>query len=589
MRQFLTGIALVNGGVTGVQFDFIQNSDLPGGSSAAVGADPTATIGTSAVNGVAATFMRSDAAPAMGNLTGNVTSVGLATTIGAGVITNAMLAGGITAANLVGTDITTVGTIGSGVWNGTTIAIARGGTGQTSAGAAGNALSPTTTIGDMEYKSALNVISRVPGNTTATKNFLTQTGTGAASAAPAWGTIAAADVPTLNQSTTGNAATATALQTGRAINGVTFDGTAPITVTAAAGTLTGTTLNSIVTASSLTSVGTLATLTVTATITGSISGNAATVTTNANLTGPITSSGNATAIASQTGTGTKFVMDTSPTLVTPALGTPTSGTLTNCTGYTYANLSGTAPAPRGHIDGLLLSRASVTTIGIAVGLARDSTNAANLSLGSAFTKSTSAWAAGTGNGGLDTGAIGASTWYKVFIIAKTDGTTDIIFTTAAVATGPLMPTGYTLFRYIGSVRTNGSSQFIAFTQIGDKFIWSAPVNDYTAASVTTSFVAKPLTYTPAGISVSALCVVTIVLSSGLANISVISGLADSTQTAGLNPLNIVAVSVAAAVNGYNSILVQTDTTPQIYVAASSASATFSVAVHWYIDPRGRDF
>jgi hypothetical protein len=65
--------------------------------------------------------------------------------------------------------------------------------------------------------------------------------------------------PTLNQSTTGNAATATALQTGRTINGTTFDGTANITVTAAAGTLTGTTLASGVTASSLTSLGTIAT------------------------------------------------------------------------------------------------------------------------------------------------------------------------------------------------------------------------------------------------------------------------------------------------------------------------------------------
>lgn len=48
-----------------------------------------------------------------------------------------------------------------------------------------------------------------------------------------------------------------------------------------------------------------------------------TVTTNANLTGPITSTGNATAIASQTGTGTKFVVDTSPTLVTPNIGSAT--------------------------------------------------------------------------------------------------------------------------------------------------------------------------------------------------------------------------------------------------------------------------
>jgi len=59
-------------------------------------------------------------------------------------------------------------------------------------------------------------------------------------------------------------------------------------------------------------------------LTGNITGNAATVTTNSNLTGPITSTGNTTAVASQTGTGSKFVMDTSPTLVTPVLGVATA-------------------------------------------------------------------------------------------------------------------------------------------------------------------------------------------------------------------------------------------------------------------------
>ncbi len=59
-------------------------------------------------------------------------------------------------------------------------------------------------------------------------------------------------------SVTGNAATATALQTARSINGVNFDGTAGITVTAAAGTLTGTALTASVVTSSLTSVGALA-------------------------------------------------------------------------------------------------------------------------------------------------------------------------------------------------------------------------------------------------------------------------------------------------------------------------------------------
>lgn len=46
-----------------------------------------------------------------------------------------------------------------------------------------------------------------------------------------------------------------------------------------------------------------------------------------NLTGPITSVGLATSIASQTGTGTKFVVDTSPTLITPVIGVATGTSL----------------------------------------------------------------------------------------------------------------------------------------------------------------------------------------------------------------------------------------------------------------------
>lgn len=61
---------------------------------------------------------------------------------------------------------------------------------------------------------------------------------------------------------------------------------------------------------------------------GAITGNAATVTTNANLTGPITSVGNATAIALQTGTGSTLVVQTSPTLVTPNIGDASGTSLT---------------------------------------------------------------------------------------------------------------------------------------------------------------------------------------------------------------------------------------------------------------------
>jgi len=95
-------------------------------------------------------------------------------------------------------------------------------------------------------------------------------------------------VPTWNQNTTGNAATATLagtassstkLTTPRNVNGVEFDGTADINITADAGTLTGTTLKSTVTGSSLTSVGTLTSLEVNGRATNSTAFNATTATT----------------------------------------------------------------------------------------------------------------------------------------------------------------------------------------------------------------------------------------------------------------------------------------------------------------------
>jgi hypothetical protein len=60
-------------------------------------------------------------------------------------ISNADLVGSIAASKLVGTDISTVGTITSGTWSGTTIDVAHGGTGLTSIGANGQVLTSNGT------------------------------------------------------------------------------------------------------------------------------------------------------------------------------------------------------------------------------------------------------------------------------------------------------------------------------------------------------------------------------------------------------------------------------------------------------------
>lgn len=49
-------------------------------------------------------------------------------------------------------------------------------------------------LGDTLYGSATNVLSKLSGNTTTTQKFLSQTGTGAASAAPQWTALSAASI-----------------------------------------------------------------------------------------------------------------------------------------------------------------------------------------------------------------------------------------------------------------------------------------------------------------------------------------------------------------------------------------------------------
>ena len=64
-----------------------------------------------------------------------------------------------------------------------TLAATNGGTGQS-----------TYTLGDTLYSSAANTLAKLAGNITATKQFLSQTGTGTVSAAPVWSAVSKSDV-----------------------------------------------------------------------------------------------------------------------------------------------------------------------------------------------------------------------------------------------------------------------------------------------------------------------------------------------------------------------------------------------------------
>jgi hypothetical protein len=96
------------------------------------------------------------------------------------------------------------------------------------------------------------------------------------------------------------------------------------------------------------------------------------------------------------------------TLVAPILGTPASGTLTNCTGYTYANLSGTVPTWNQNTTGTAAGLS--TTLSIASGgtnsTATPTAGGAGYGTGTAHAYT----AAGTAGQVLTSQGAGAPTW-----------------------------------------------------------------------------------------------------------------------------------------------------------------------------------
>ena len=82
-----------------------------------------------------------------------------------------------------------------------------------------------------------------------------------------------------------------------------------------------------------------------------------------------------------------------------------------------------------------------------------------------------AWAEGKNQGGLGNGLTKtADTWYRCFVISKTDGTVDYGFDTSATATNLLASaTTYSYYRQVGWILTNSSNQITQFNQVNDDF------------------------------------------------------------------------------------------------------------------------
>lgn len=293
--DFISGASVANGG------GGVANVTITSGGGGTV--TSVSVVTNQGVSGSVATATTTPAITlSLGALTGVTSFNGLVVTANTGVIT-------------------------TGTWNGTAIAIANGGTGQTTKAAAFDALQPMTTGGDLIYGGASGTGTRLTNGNSG--QVLTSAGT---TLAPTWqtpttGTVTAVSVASANGFTgtsSGGATPALTLATsinapvlagnGTAISAATTTGSGSTVVLATSPTLVTPVLGTPASGVATNLTGTAAGLT------------AGTVTTNANLTGPITSTGNATAVAAQTGTGSTFVMQASPTITTASLGSSTATT-----------------------------------------------------------------------------------------------------------------------------------------------------------------------------------------------------------------------------------------------------------------------
>jgi len=234
-----------------------------------------------------------------------------------------------------------------------------------------------------------------------------------------------------------------------------------------------------------------------------------------------------------------------------------------------SNAAGANPYPPGTLYGLTLSNNgsdATNDIDIAVGSARDSTDAANIDLLSALTKQLDvAWAVGTNAGMLATGAGVANTTYYIFVIKRPDtGVVDIAADTSSTGANIAANTNaaYTIKRQIGYVvRAGGVNGVPTWTDSGRQQTGTfTPTISFGGASVGATYTTQTGRYTKIGNRVNFSIRVTLSAKGSSTGAMLINGL----------PFTSAAVQQPVAPWGTN-----TNTTPA-YALVATSSTTITI-------------
>ena len=292
-------------------------------------------------------------------------------------------------------------------------------------------------------------------------------------------------------------------------------------------------------------------------------------------------------------------MDTLDALLANNFAAGSSIALSVASGVLTITNTGGGTIVRSSLAGFTLSN-DVTTpnsvIDIAAGQCADSTNASYIS-GSAFTKTTSVFAVGSGKGGLAPAlTMTSSTWYHIFA-SVVSSSYDVFFDTSVSATNK--PGGTTSFRRIGSFLTSATpnTNVMSFSQDGDYFRWYRSVLDVNANNPGTNAVTRTLTV-PTGVQVQA------IFNGGVLNVSngglstaYFSDLAANDEAPAFQTVAAPLASTSLAENApggaesaYLQQIIRTNTSAQIRsrLSFSDANVTLGIATLGWIDRRGKD-
>lgn len=183
------------------------------------------------------------------------------------------------------------------------------------------------------------------------------------------------------------------------------------------------------------------------------------------------------------------------------------GTIALTSEFAYSNLAGSAgrmPFAAMWIQGLVPSNNAgdaTNDLDFTAGQCRDATNAQNIIVAALTKQSDVAWAVGTNQGMLDSGAVGNNEYYVWAILRSDTGVTDLL--SSLSSTAPTMPANYDYKRLVGYFLRAGGTivAFKAYESAGGglEWLWSSPTLDINlAATLTTTrrtdAVKVPLTF-----------------------------------------------------------------------------------------------